>query len=72
MRAFVGGEVVPDATTLLKFRHLLERHDLPRPLFTESNALLAERGRFLMEVRMSPSGWESQSPAIRTRKHKTP
>ena len=49
MRAFVGGDVVPDATTLLKFRHLLERHDLPRQLFAEINALLAERGRFLRE-----------------------
>ena len=49
MRAFVGGETVPDATTLLKFRHLLERHDLTRRLFAEVNALLAERGAFLRE-----------------------
>ena len=49
MRAFLGGDVVPDATTLLKFRHLLERHDLPRQLFAEINALLAEQGRFLRE-----------------------
>src|SRR6185295_6534042 len=26
----LGREAVPDATTLLKFRHLLERHDLAR------------------------------------------
>ena len=49
MRAFVGGDGVPDATTLLKFRHLLERHDLARQLFAEINALLAERGRFRRE-----------------------
>ncbi len=49
MRAFVGGDVVPDATTLLKFRHLLARPDLPRQLFAGINALLAERGRFLRE-----------------------
>ena len=49
MRAFLGGDVVPDATTLLKFRHRLERHDLPRQLFAEINALLAERGQFLRE-----------------------
>ena len=49
MRAFVGGEVVPDATTLLKFRHLLERHELTKQLFAEVNALLAERGAFLRE-----------------------
>ena len=28
MRAFIGGDIVPDATTLLGFRHLLEEHDL--------------------------------------------
>ena len=49
MRAFLGGGLVPDATTLPKFRHLLERHDLPRQLFAEINALLAERGQFLRE-----------------------
>ena len=49
MRAFVGRETVPAATTLLKFRHLLERHDLTRRLFAEVNALLAERGAFLRE-----------------------
>ena len=49
MRAFLGGDLVPDATTLLKFRHLLERRDLPRQLFAEINALLAERGQFLRE-----------------------
>ena len=49
MRAFVGGDTVPDATTLLKFRHLLEEHDLTRQLFAEVNALLAERGAFLRE-----------------------
>lgn len=49
MRAFVGGDLVPDATTLLKFRHLLERHRLTERLFAEINALLAERGAFLRE-----------------------
>ena len=49
MRAFIGGDVVPDATTLLGFRHLLEEHGLTRQLFAEINALLAERGAFLRE-----------------------
>jgi len=39
MRNFVGvdlgGESVPDATTLLKFRHLLEENDLTRAIFEE-------------------------------------
>ena len=49
MRAFLGGDVVPDATTLLGFRHLLEEHDLTRQLFAEINAVLSERGEFLRE-----------------------
>jgi transposase, IS5 family len=43
----LGREAVPDATTLLKFRHLLEQHDLTRRLFDEVNALLSEH-RLLM------------------------
>ncbi|MXN30516.1 IS5 family transposase [Delftia sp. CH05] len=48
LREFVGidlgRESVPDATTLLKFRRLLERNDLTRALFDEINAHLAARG----------------------------
>src|SRR3979490_2737691 len=35
---------VADATTLLKFRHWLERHELTKVLFDEIGAMLAERG----------------------------
>ena len=31
-------ESVPDATTLMKFRHLLEAHDLTQAMLTEINA----------------------------------
>ena len=51
MRTFAGidlsVESVPDATTLLNFRHLLEAHDLTRQLFQAVGALLEER-RLLM------------------------
>jgi IS5 family transposase len=44
MRTFAGidlsVESVPDATTLLHFRHLLEAHGLTRQLFEEVGALL--------------------------------
>ena len=40
----LGEERVPDATTLLKFRRLLETHDLGRAIFERVNSLLAERG----------------------------
>lgn len=40
---------VPDATTLLKFRRLLETHDLCKGLFTAINADLTARGLLLRE-----------------------
>ncbi len=40
---------VPDAATLLKFRHLLETHDLCKALFMAINADLAARGLLLRE-----------------------
>ena len=53
MRTFAGidlsVEAVPDATTLLKFRHLLEAHDLTRQMFEEVGALLSERKLLMRE-----------------------
>ena len=47
VRRFAGLRLtgpLPDETTILNFRHLLERHGLGRGLFEEINAHLAERG----------------------------
>jgi IS5 family transposase len=48
LRDFVGidlsRESVPDATTLLKFRRLLQANELTRALFDEINTHLAEQG----------------------------
>lgn len=53
IRRFVGidlaREAAPDATTLLKFRHLLEQHALTRAIFETINAHLAERGLIMRE-----------------------
>jgi IS5 family transposase len=53
MRSFAGidlsMEAVPDATTLLKFRHLLEAHDLTQKIFAEVGALLSERKLLMKE-----------------------
>lgn len=53
MRAFAGidlaRENVPDATTLLKFRRLLVRHELTRKLFDEIGVELCERGLMMKE-----------------------
>jgi transposase, IS5 family len=47
MRRFAGIElaedVVPDETTILRFRHLLEKHRLTEAIFAEVRALLEER-----------------------------
>ena len=40
----LGREPVPDATTILKFRHLLERHELGRAIFAEVGRILQQRG----------------------------
>ena len=48
MRRFAGvstdADVIPDETSILNFRRLLERHQLTEQLFGEINAHLAERG----------------------------
>ena len=53
MRGFTGidlsVESVPDATTLLKFRHLLETHKLTARILEEVNAHLSERRLLLRE-----------------------
>ncbi|XUP36464.1 IS5 family transposase (plasmid) [Xanthomonas axonopodis pv. vasculorum] len=50
MRRFarIGGlDEVPDETTILNFRHLLEHHDLARKLFNRMNAHLSRKGQSL-------------------------
>jgi IS5 family transposase len=53
LRGFAGIELnrdpVPDATTLLHFRHWLERHDLTRALFDEIGTVLEERGLLMRQ-----------------------
>ena len=44
-----GTDTMPDETTILNFRHLLERHGLSRQLFAEVNGLLTEQGLLLRE-----------------------
>ena len=51
MRQFAGvrtdADVIPDETTILNFRRLLEQHQLTERLFGEINAHLSERGLFV-------------------------
>jgi IS5 family transposase len=52
VRRFVGLKItgpIPDETTILKFRHLLETHDLGAKLFAEINGHLESQGLILKE-----------------------
>jgi IS5 family transposase len=51
MRAFagldLGRDAIPDETTILNFRHLLERHDLTKAIFSAVAEHLAAKGELL-------------------------
>jgi IS5 family transposase len=53
LRGFAGinlnRDAIPDATTVLHFRHWLERHDLTKGLFDEVGAMLEERGLLMRQ-----------------------
>jgi transposase, IS5 family len=53
LRRFAGIELnrdpVPDATTVLHFRHWLERHDMTKGLFDEVGAMLEEYGLLMRQ-----------------------
>lgn len=72
MRGFaridLGGQGVPDATTLLKFRHLLEAHGLTQGIFEQVNAMLEEHRLSMREgtlvdatIIAAPSSTKNQS-----------
>jgi IS5 family transposase len=74
LRAFAGIDLsaqgVPDATTLLGFRHLLEANNLTQALLAEVNAMLSERGVLLREgtivdatIIAAPSSTKNQTKA---------
>lgn len=82
MRTFagldLGVESVPDATTLLKFRHLLEAHQLTVSLLQEVNAHLAERKLLMKEgtivdatIIAAPSSTKNQARARDPEMHQT-
>jgi IS5 family transposase len=53
MRRFAGidlaADVIPDETTILHFRHLLEKHELTRKIFEKTKQYLSEKGLLLRE-----------------------
>lgn len=53
LRAFArldaGNDLIPDESSILRFRHRLEEHGLADRLLVEVNALLSERGLLLRQ-----------------------
>ena len=69
IRRFVGldlaREAAPDATTLLKFRRLLETHQLTASIFNAINAHLAEKGLLLREGTIVDATLIAASPSTK-------
>lgn len=60
-------ESAPDATTLLKFRRLLEANDLMRRVFNEINGRLANKGLMMREVTIVNATLIAASPSTKNR-----
>lgn len=81
VRRFVGVKLsgpIPDETTILKFRHLLERNGLGKKLFDEINADLEEQGLMLREgtivdasIISAPSSTKNQDNSRDPEMHQT-
>ena len=74
IRAFVGvdltHESAPDATTLLKFRRLLEKHNLTRKIFDEINTHLAAKGLMMREGTIVDATLIAAPPSTKNRDEK--
>jgi IS5 family transposase len=69
-RIDLAAEGVPDATTLLKFRRLLETHDLCKGLFAAINTDLTARGLLLREGTLVDATLIAAPPSTKNRERK--
>ena len=69
-RIDLAADGVPDATTLLKFRRLLETHDLCKGLFTAINADLTARGLLLREGTLVDATLIAAPPSTKNKERK--
>ena len=76
LRGFAGIDLtvaaVPEATTILNFRHWLEQHELSQALFAEVSAMLEERGLLMRQgtivdatIIAAPSSTKNKSKSAR-------
>ena len=74
MRGFVGLELgrddIPDETTILNFRHLLERHDLTKAIFAAIAEHLAAQGELLRGGTIMDATLIAASPSTKNKKRK--
>ncbi|RJG11717.1 IS5 family transposase [Massilia cavernae] len=74
IRGFVGidlnRESAPDATTLLKFRRLLEKNELTRKIFDTINGHLAEKGLIMREGTIVDATLIAASPSTKNKDKK--
>jgi len=74
MRAFAGLELgrdaIPDETTILNFRHLLERHDLTKAIFAAVAKHLAAKGELLRGGTIVDATLIAASPSTKNREQK--
>jgi IS5 family transposase len=60
---------VPDATTLMGFRHLLEANDLPQAMLIEVNAMLIERGLLMSQGTLVDATLIAAPSSTKNREH---
>ncbi|MCB9964127.1 MAG: IS5 family transposase [Rhodospirillales bacterium] len=65
-----GVDCMPDESTILHFRHLLEKHHLAKALFGEVTALLAERGFIMREGTIVDATLIAAPPSTKNRDRK--
>ena len=74
MRAFAGLELgrdaIPDETTILNFRHLLEAHDLTKAIFEAVSAHLEDRGAPLRGGTIMDATLIAASPSTKNKDRK--
>lgn len=74
IRGFVGidltHESAPDATTLLKFCRLLEKHNLTRRVFVEINGHLSSKGLMMREGTIVDATLIAAPPSTKNRDEK--
>ena len=73
VRRFVGVDLIerqaPDATTLLKFRRLLERHEMPARIFGLIREQLGQQGLILREGTIVDATLIAAPPSTKNKAH---